>query len=69
LRPGDVKYSLLARKVTFLGITNGINIESLKERWFEAIITGPVAGTNRSPETFGLKSKVSTGSRKDLRRP
>jgi hypothetical protein len=59
----------LARKVTFLGITSGMKIESLKDRWFEAIITGPVAGTNRSPETFGLKSRVSTGRRKDLRRP
>jgi hypothetical protein len=47
--PGDVKYSLLARNVTFLGTTSGINIESLKERWFEAMITGPVAGTYLRP--------------------
>jgi hypothetical protein len=30
--PGDVKYSLFARKVTFRGTTKGIKIESLKER-------------------------------------
>jgi hypothetical protein len=30
--PGEVKYSLLARNVTFLGTTRGIKIESLKER-------------------------------------
>jgi hypothetical protein len=30
--PGDVKYSLFARNVTFLGITSGIKIESLNER-------------------------------------
>jgi hypothetical protein len=30
--PGEVKYSLLARKVTFRGTTIGMKIESLKER-------------------------------------
>jgi hypothetical protein len=32
LMPGEVKYSLFARKVTLRGTTNGIKIESLKER-------------------------------------
>ena len=32
LAPGEVKYSLLAKKVTFRGTTNGMKIESLKER-------------------------------------
>jgi hypothetical protein len=31
-KPGEVKYSLFAKKVTLLGTTNGIKIESLKER-------------------------------------
>jgi hypothetical protein len=30
--PGEVKYSLLARKVTLRGTTIGMKIESLKER-------------------------------------
>jgi hypothetical protein len=45
LIPGDVKYSLFAKKVTFLGTTNGIKMESLKDKWFEAMITGPEVGT------------------------
>jgi len=32
LSPGDVKYSLFAKKVTFRGTTNGMKIESLNER-------------------------------------
>ena len=67
--PGEVKYSLFAKKVTFLGTTSGINIESLKERWFEAIITGPEEGTFLNPFTFGLNSKVKTGSRNDFNNP
>jgi len=64
--PGDVKYSLFARKVTFLGTTSGMKIESLKERWLEAMITGPDCGTFRSPVTLGRKSKVKIGMRKDF---
>jgi hypothetical protein len=30
--PGDVKYSLFAKKVTLRGTTSGIKIESLNER-------------------------------------
>ncbi|CAB4758067.1 unannotated protein [freshwater metagenome] len=66
LIPGEVKYSLLAKNVTFLGTTSGIKIESLNERWLEAIITGPDWGTFRSPVTFGRKSKVKIGMRKDF---
>jgi hypothetical protein len=32
LIPGEVKYSLFARKVTLLETTSGIKIESLNER-------------------------------------
>jgi hypothetical protein len=64
LIPGEVKYSAFARKVTFLGTTNGINIESLKERWLEAIITGPIEGTLRRPVTLGRKRSIKIGERK-----
>ena len=62
----EVKYSLFARNVTFRGTTSGIKIESLKERWFEAIIALPVIGTWRSPDTFGLNSETNIGIKKDL---
>jgi hypothetical protein len=65
--PGEVKYSLLARKVTLRGTTSGIKIESLNERWFEAMITGPLCGTFRSPVTLGRKSSVRIGMRKDFK--
>jgi hypothetical protein len=68
LIPGEVKYSLFARKVTFLGTTSGMKIESLKERWFEAMMTGPTVGTFRSPVTFGLKRIIRIGERNALRR-
>jgi hypothetical protein len=64
--PGEVKYSLFARKVTLRGTTRGMKIESLNERWFEAIITGPLCGTFRSPVTFGRNSRVRIGMRKDF---
>jgi hypothetical protein len=67
LTPGEVKYSLLAKKVTFRGTTSGIKIESLNERWFDAIITGPLWGTFRRPETLGRNSKVRIGMRKDFK--
>jgi hypothetical protein len=67
--PGEVKYSLLARNVTFLGTTSGIKIESLNERWFDAMMTGPDEGTLRRPRTLGRKSRVRTGSRKDFNNP
>jgi hypothetical protein len=61
LGPGEVKYSLFAKKVTFLGTTSGIKIESLKERWFEARISGPDAGTFLKPFTLGRKSSIRKG--------
>ena len=68
LIPGDVKYSLFARNVTLRGTTNGIKIESLKERWFEAIMTPPLFGTCRNPVTFGRKKSIKIGVKKDLRK-
>jgi hypothetical protein len=65
--PGDVKYSLFARKVTLRGTTSGINIESLKERWLEAIITGPLLGTNLSPLTLGRNINIKSGIKKDFK--
>jgi len=61
-----VKYSLFARKVTFRGTTSGIKIESLKDKWLEAIIAFPVIGTWRSPDTFGLKRETKIGIKKDF---
>ncbi len=69
LIPGDVKYSLLARKVTFLGTTKGIKIESLKDKWLEAMITGPDDGTFLKPRTLGRNNNVSTGNKKDFKSP
>jgi hypothetical protein len=69
LGPGDVKYSLFAKKVTLRGTTSGIKIESLNERWFEARISGPVDGTLRSPFTFGRKSNIKNGVRNARRVP
>jgi hypothetical protein len=54
----------LARKVTFRGTTSGINIESLKDRWLEAMITGPTVGTFLRPVTFGRKKIIKIGERK-----
>ena len=38
-------------------------MESLKERWFEAMITGPFDGTWRRPLTFGRKANIKNGVR------
>jgi hypothetical protein len=67
--PGDVKYSLFARNVTLRGTTSGMKIESLKERWFEAIITGPEAGTWRKPLTFGRNRIIRNGVRNARKMP
>jgi hypothetical protein len=67
--PGEVKYSLLARKVTLRGTTNGMKIESLKDKWFEAIITGPLPGTLRSPFTFGRKRIIRNGVKNARKMP
>jgi hypothetical protein len=65
--PGDVKYSALAKKVTLRGTTKGMKIESLNERWFEAMMTGPTVGTCRNPVTFGRKASINSGLRKDFK--
>jgi hypothetical protein len=64
LGPGDVKYSLLAKKVTLRGTTSGIKIESLNDRWLEARMSGPDAGTFLKPLTFGLNKIIKNGVRK-----
>ncbi len=61
--PGEVKYSLFAKKVTFLGTTSGMKIESLKERWLEARINGPDAGTFLNPFTLGRNKIIKNGVR------
>ncbi len=58
-----MKYSALATKVTFRATINGVKIESEKERWLLARITGPVAGTLRRPSTCGRKISLSSGPR------
>ena len=69
LGPGDVKYSLLARNVTLRGTTSGMNIESLKDKWLEAMITGPLAGTFRSPRTLGRNASIKKGVRNARKAP
>jgi len=44
-------------------------MESLKDRWLEAMITGPEPGTWRSPFTFGRKSAIRNGVKKARRTP
>jgi hypothetical protein len=59
-----VKYSLFARNVTLRGTTSGIKIESLKDKWLEAMISGPFAGTLRNPLTLGRNKIIKNGVRK-----
>jgi hypothetical protein len=40
--------------------------ESLKDKWFDAMITGPTVGTWRKPVTFGRKASMRRGLRKDF---
>jgi hypothetical protein len=51
--PGASKYSLLAKKVIFLGTAIGKKIESEKDRWLLARIAGPFSGTLLSPSIHG----------------
>jgi len=51
------------------GTTKGINIESLNERWLEAMITGPLEGTCLSPRTFGRKANIKNGVRNARKAP
>jgi hypothetical protein len=46
-----------------------MKIESLNERWFEAMISGPLAGTLRSPFTFGRKRIIKKGVKKARKVP
>jgi hypothetical protein len=66
LMPGEVKYSLLAKNVTLRETTRGIKIESLNDRWLEAIMTGPLLGTYLRPETLGRKINIKSGIRNDF---
>ena len=38
-------------------------MESLNERWLEAMITGPLEGTFRKPRTLGRKANIKNGVR------
>ncbi len=53
LSPVPVKYSDFARKMTGRGTMSGMKIESEKDRWFDAMIAAPSAGTLSSPLTQG----------------
>src|SRR5688500_8768781 len=66
LSPVPVKYSDFARKMTGRDTISGMKIESEKDKWFEAIIAGPSAGTLSRPLTHGRKRVRSTGPRKIL---
>jgi hypothetical protein len=44
-------------------------MESLNERWFEAMINGPVAGTLRRPFTLGRKRIIKKGVKKARKVP
>jgi hypothetical protein len=46
-----------------------MKIESLKERWFEAMMTGPLRGTLRNPFTFGRKASIKKGVRNERKMP
>jgi hypothetical protein len=61
LIPLPEKYSALATNVTRRFTTSGTKIESEKDRWLHARITGPDAGTLARPSTWGRNSALSTG--------
>jgi hypothetical protein len=44
----------------------GMKMESEKERWFEARIAAPSAGTLSRPLTQGRNSSLSTGPRTNV---
>jgi hypothetical protein len=67
LGPGEVKYSLLARKVTLRGTTRGMKIESLNERWFDAMITGPWMEHVVNREPWDEKPASKLGSKMPAR--
>ena len=66
LIPVPVKYSDFARNATGRGTMTGMKMESEKERWFEARIAAPSAGTLSRPLTQGRNSSLSTGPRTNV---
>ncbi len=66
LIPLPVKYSDFARNTTGRGTMSGMKMESEKERWLEARMAAPSAGTLSRPLTQGLKSVFSTGPRTNV---
>jgi hypothetical protein len=63
LIPLPVKYSAFATKVTLRFTISGVKIESENDRWLQARMTGPVAGTWCRPCTSGRNSSLSSGPR------
>src|SRR3954470_23073545 len=63
LIPLPVKYSAFATNVTLRRTIRGVKIESEKERWLQARITGPDSGTLSRPRTSGRKTSRSRGPR------
>ena len=61
LRPGEVKYSAFATKVTRRGSVSGMNSQSAYDRWLLARIAGPSTGTFSAPVTRGRKTSFSHG--------
>jgi hypothetical protein len=59
--PPPVKYSDLAAKVTGRSTISGRKIESMSDRWFDARIAPPDAGTFSIPVTFGRHSRRRIG--------
>ena len=64
--PLPVKYSDLARNTTGRGTMSGMKMESEKERWLDARIAAPWAGTLSSPLTHGRNSVFRTGPRTNV---
>jgi hypothetical protein len=63
LRPGVVKYSALATKVTRRGRVSGMNSQSAYDRWLLARMAGPDAGTFSAPSTWGRNTSFNHGPR------
>lgn len=63
LRPVPVKYSDFARKITGRGTIRGIKMESENDKWLDARMAAPSAGTLSSPLTQGRNRSFSTGPR------
>ena len=59
--PVPWKYSALPRKCTCRRHASGMTIESMKDRWFEAMMSGPVAGTCSRPSTLSRVPTFTAG--------